>query len=111
MHADEMEDIDSAGPGDIVAIFGLDCHSGDTFTDGKLNVAMTSIHVPNAVISLSVKPVDNKSQINLMKALSRFPRKTYSGAGADPGPERSSSMDGRAQPDAHRAHVARVRVR
>ena len=46
MHADEMEDIDSAGPGDIVAIFGLDCHSGDTFTDGKLNVSMTSIHVP-----------------------------------------------------------------
>jgi len=85
MHADEMEDIDSAGPGDIVAIFGLDCHSGDTFTDGKLNVAMTSIHVPNAVISLSVKPVDNKSQINLMKALTRFTKEdpTFR-AGADP---------------------------
>ncbi len=85
MHADEMEDIDSAGPGDIVAIFGLDCHSGDTFTDGKLNVAMTSIHVPNAVISLSVKPVDNKSQINLMKALGRFTKEdpTFR-AGADP---------------------------
>ncbi|MGH9390944.1 MAG: elongation factor G, partial [Vicinamibacteria bacterium] len=85
MHADEMEDIDSAGPGDIVAIFGLDCHSGDTFTDGKLNVAMTSIHVPNAVISLSVKPSDNKSQINLMKALHRFTKEdpTFR-AGADP---------------------------
>ena len=85
MHADEMEDIDAAGPGDIVAIFGLDCHSGDTFTDGKLNVAMTSIHVPNAVISLSVKPADNKSQINLMKALNRFTKEdpTFR-AGADP---------------------------
>jgi elongation factor G len=85
MHADEMEDIDSAGPGDIVAIFGLDCHSGDSFTDGKLNVAMTSIHVPNAVISLSVKPVDNKSQINLTKALARFTKEdpTFR-AGADP---------------------------
>jgi elongation factor G len=85
MHADEMEDIDSAGPGDIVAIFGLDCHSGDTFTDGKLNVALTSIHVPNAVISLSVKPADNKSQINLMKALNRFTKEdpTFR-AGADP---------------------------
>ena len=72
MHADEMEDIDAAGPGDIVAIFGLDCHSGDTFTSGKLNVAMTSIHVPTPVISLSVKPVDNKSQVNLTKALQRF---------------------------------------
>jgi elongation factor G len=85
MHADEMEDIDSAGPGDIVAIFGLDCHSGDTFTDGKLRVAMTSIHVPNAVISLSVKPVDNKSQINLTKALNRFTKEDpIFRAGADP---------------------------
>jgi len=85
MHADEMEDIDTAGPGDIVAIFGLDCHSGDTFTDGKVNLAMTSIHVPNAVISLSVKPADNKSQINLMKALNRFTKEdpTFR-AGADP---------------------------
>jgi elongation factor G len=72
MHSDEMEDIDSAGPGDIVAIFGLDCHSGDTFTGGKLNVTMTSIHVPLPVISLSVKPVDNRSQVNLTKALQRF---------------------------------------
>jgi elongation factor G len=85
MHADEMEDIESAGAGDIVAIFGLDCHSGDTFTDGKLRVAMTSIHVPNPVISLSVKPVDNKSQINLTKALNRFTKEdpTFR-AGADP---------------------------
>ena len=72
MHSDEMEDIDSTGPGDIVAIFGLDCHSGDTFTSSKLNVTMTSIHVPTPVISLSVKPVDNRSQVNLTKALQRF---------------------------------------
>jgi elongation factor G len=85
MHADEMEDIDDAGPGDIVAIFGLDCHSGDTFTDGKLKVAMTSIHVPSPVISLSVKPADNKSQINLTKALQRFSKEdpTFH-AGVDP---------------------------
>jgi elongation factor G len=85
MHADEMEDIDSAGPGDIVAIFGLECHSGDTFSDGKLNAAMTSIHVPAPVISLSVTPVDNKSQINLTKALGRFTKEdpTFR-AGADP---------------------------
>ena len=72
MHSDEMEDIDSCGPGDIVAIFGLDCHSGDTFTDGRINVSMTSMHVPAPVISLSVRPVDNKSQVNLTKALQRF---------------------------------------
>ena len=72
MHSEEMEDIESCGPGDIVAIFGLDCHSGNTFTDGKINVSMTSMHVPAPVISLSVKPVDNKSQVNLTKALQRF---------------------------------------
>jgi elongation factor G len=85
MHADEMEEIQSAGPGDIVAIFGLDCRSGDTFSDGKLRVAMTSIHVPAPVISFSVNPVDNKSQVNLTKALQRFTKEdpTFR-AGADP---------------------------
>ena len=85
MHADEMEDVKEAGPGDIVAIFGLDCHSGDTFTSGNLKVAMTSIHVPAPVISLSVHPVDNKSQTNLTKALQRFTKEdpTFR-AGADP---------------------------
>jgi elongation factor G len=72
MHADEMEDIDAAAGGDIVAIFGLDCHSGDTFTDGSVRVSMTSMHVPDPVISLSVKPADHKSEINLTKALKRF---------------------------------------
>jgi elongation factor G len=85
MHADEMEEVMDAGPGDIVAIFGLDCHSGDTFTTGNLNVALTSIHVPEPVISLSVHPVDNKSQVNLTKALQRFTKEdpTFR-AGADP---------------------------
>jgi len=85
MHADEMEDIESAGPGDIVAIFGLDCHSGDTFTDGRTRVTLTSIHVPAPVISLSVTPADNKSQTNLTKALRRFTKEdpTFR-AGADP---------------------------
>ncbi len=72
MHADEMEDITSATAGDIVAMFGIDCRSGDTFTDGALRVAMTSMHVPEPVISLSVTPVDRKSQDNLGKALGRF---------------------------------------
>jgi elongation factor G len=72
MHSDEMEEIIDAGPGDIVALFGVDCASGDTFTSGRLRVAMTSIHVPDAVIHLSLKAKDNKSEANIAKALARF---------------------------------------
>ena len=72
MHSDEMEDITKASAGDIVAIFGVDCNSGDTFTDGEMHVSMTSMHVPDPVISLTITPKDNKSQANMSKALRRF---------------------------------------
>jgi elongation factor G len=72
MHADDMEDIERAVAGDIIAVFGIDCNSGDTFTDGKLEISMTSMHVPEPVISLTVTPVDHKSQTNMSKALRRF---------------------------------------
>ncbi len=85
MHAAEMEEIDVAVAGDIVAMFGIDCASGDTFTDESVQVAMSSMHVPTPVISLSIKPVDNKSQDNMGKALGRFVREdpTFH-AGVDP---------------------------
>jgi len=72
MHSDEMEDIDNAGAGDILAMFGIDCNSGDTFTDGTLNVAMSSMFVPDPVIHLTVTPKDNKAMANMSKALRRF---------------------------------------
>jgi elongation factor G len=85
MHSDEMEDIEAAAAGDIVAMFGIDCNSGDTFTDGTLNVAMTSMFVPDPVISLTVTPKDNKAQTNMSKALRRFTKEdpTFR-VGADP---------------------------
>ncbi len=72
MHADEMEEIESCGAGDIVALFGIDCASGDTFTDDRISYSMTSMHIPEPVISLAVIPADNKAQINMSKALNRF---------------------------------------
>ena len=72
MHADEMEDITESGCGDIVAMFGIDCASGDTFTSPKVRLAMTSMHVPNPVIHLTIKPKDKKAQANVAKALGRF---------------------------------------
>ena len=72
MHADSMEEISSSQAGDIVAMFGVDCNSGDTFTGGGLQVSMTSMHVPEPVISLSIKPVNTADEANLSKALRRF---------------------------------------
>jgi elongation factor G len=72
MHANEMEEIEEAGAGDIVGLFGVDCASGDTFCDSKINWSMSSMHVPAPVISLAITPKDNKAQDNMSKALNRF---------------------------------------
>ncbi|KAB2889981.1 MAG: elongation factor G [Desulfobulbaceae bacterium] len=72
MHSDEMEEIEECGSGDIVALFGIDCASGDTFTSENISCSMSSMHIPEPVISLAVIPVDNKAQINMSKALNRF---------------------------------------
>ena len=72
MHAASMEDINEAGCGEIAALFGIDCASGDTFCDPSLNYSMTSMYVPNPVISLAIEPVDKKAADNMAKALNRF---------------------------------------
>ncbi|MDI9455976.1 MAG: elongation factor G [Spirochaetota bacterium] len=72
MHADTMEDLNEAGCGEIAALFGIDCASGDTFCDSKLNYSMSSMYVPKPVISLAVHPVDKKASDNMAKALNRF---------------------------------------
>ena len=72
MHADSMKDIQEASSGDIVALFGIDCASGDTFVKPGLNLSMTSIYVPDPVISLAVNPEDGKSSDKMARALNRF---------------------------------------
>ena len=72
MHADQMEDIPAIYAGYIGALFGVDCASGDTFVSPGLSLTMTSMFVPEPVISLAIVPKDNKSQINMSKALNRF---------------------------------------
>ena len=74
MHSNEMEDTAEIGAGEICAVFGIDCASGDTFTDGALGYSMTSMFVPEPVISLSIKPKDNKDLPNFSKAMARFQR-------------------------------------
>lgn len=72
MHSADMEDIESSSAGDIVAMFGVDCASGDTFTDGTVNYTMTSMHIPDAVISLAVAPKEKTASANFSKALNKF---------------------------------------
>ncbi|GHV73216.1 elongation factor G 2 [Spirochaetia bacterium] len=72
MNSNDMEDISEGSPGDIVALFGIECASGDTFCGGGLNYAMTSMFVPEPVISLSIDPKDKKSADQMAKALNRF---------------------------------------
>ena len=74
MHADEMHDIETAQAGDIIAMFGVDCASGDTFTNGEVKYTMTSMHVPDAVISLAIAPKEKAGAANFSKALNRFTR-------------------------------------
>lgn len=72
MHANKMDDITEAPVGDIVALFGIDCASGDTFCATSMNYSLTSMYVPNPVISLAIRPKDKKSEGNMGKALNRF---------------------------------------
>jgi len=72
MHSDDREEIATAEAGDIVAFYGVEASSGETFTDGKVNYTLTSMHVPAAVISLAVRPKDRNSEANFSKALNRF---------------------------------------
>jgi elongation factor G len=72
MHASKMEDIDSCGPGDIIALFGIDCSSGDTFRSENTDLVLSSMHVPEPVIHLAIKLKDRKAEANVSKALQRF---------------------------------------
>ena len=72
MHADKMEEIEAISAGFIGALFGIDCFSGDTFVKPGIQLTMTSMHVPEPVISLAITPEGTKAQINMSKALERF---------------------------------------
>ncbi|KAB8074832.1 Elongation factor G, mitochondrial [Aspergillus leporis] len=74
MHSNEMEEVNEVGAGEICAVFGVDCASGDTFTDGQLGYTMSSMFVPEPVISLSIKAKNNKDAAKFSKAMARFQR-------------------------------------
>lgn len=73
LHANQMEDVDSVYAGDIFALFGIDCASGDSFvTNPKLQLSLETIHVPDAVVSMSIQVKNNKDRESFTKGISRF---------------------------------------
>lgn len=74
MHSNELEDVSEIGAGEICAVFGVDCASGDTFTDGDLPYTMSTMFVPDAVMSLSIRPKKSGDSDNFSKAMNRFQR-------------------------------------
>ena len=78
MHADSMEDVQVAKSGEICALFGIDCSSGDTFTDATLknfSPTMMTMFVPDPVVSLAVKPAKpSEAGDKFSKAINRFMR-------------------------------------
>ena len=64
MHSNDRENIDSAGAGDIIAMVGVDCASGDTFVGNEdlTNLSCEGMHVPIPVIELSIKAKDKDQQ-------------------------------------------------
>lgn len=75
LHADQMEDVDEVYAGDICALFGIDCASGDTFTSKTTaNLSMESIHIPEPVISMAMKPANKNDLDKFSKGINRFTR-------------------------------------
>ena len=75
MHADEREALETAGPGEIVALVGLkQTATGDTLCDKDHAVALESITFPEPVISMAIEPRSTKDKDKLEEALGRMAR-------------------------------------
>ena len=72
MHSDKREEIDSASAGDIVAIMGIDCASGDTYCSEPKYCSLENIFVADPVIKMSIQPMSRDNADKLSKALQRF---------------------------------------
>lgn len=76
MHSNEQQEVEEGLAGDIVAMLGVDCASGDTFVahDAKERLTMESIYVPEPVVTIAIKPTDKTKEGAFAKALDRFQR-------------------------------------
>ena len=92
MHADKREEVDSAAAGDIVAVLGLDCASGDTFAAERKYCTLENMFVAEPVIKMAINPLPR--------------RRRQDGQGLAPLPPRGSHL-----PRRHRRRDGRNRHR
>ena len=74
MHADQREDVDDAGAGDIIAVVGVECATGDTFCGDGVEYGLEKIYAAEPVLRLSIEPIKRDGADKLAKALERFRR-------------------------------------
>ncbi len=72
IHADKRDDVETARAGDIVAVMGIDCVSGDTLSDPQIDLSLESMHCPEPVISMAIEPQRKDGRDAISKALNRF---------------------------------------
>ena len=73
IHAKDRAEVNSAGPGDIVALVGMKLtKTGDTLCTADSKIHLESIHVPPTVIELKVLPSKQKDQTKLGEALHKL---------------------------------------
>ena len=72
MHAAQQETIDRARAGDIIALLGVDCASGDTLAGTPDWVTLEGIYAPDPVIARAIYPATREDGDRMAKALNRF---------------------------------------
>jgi len=73
IRAKEREDVDSAGPGEIVALIGMKVtKTGDTLCNVNHQLHLETINVPPPVIEMKINPKSRKDQSKLGEALAKL---------------------------------------
>jgi elongation factor G len=73
MFADERVNLDSAGPGEIVAFMGLkNTVTGDTLCDKKAPILLETMRFPEPVLSVTIEPKTSADKDKLDETLKRL---------------------------------------
>ncbi|MEA3476618.1 MAG: elongation factor G [Bacteroidota bacterium] len=73
IHAKDREEIQEAGPGEIIALIGMKItKTGDSLCDPKNPLHLESIQIPPSVIEMKILPAKHKDQGKLGEALHKL---------------------------------------